>query len=258
MGGGGWGAKKANTNLKLRTSFVCGAGKAKALALHGEPELDYSVQVKNELKKTGTRSVSRQRVLRDKVHCLLWVRSGGLRGRRWNMGVWDPPFGAGRLGPWVSGTSCLETMGVRDQLFGIWERVLRTSWLGPPFGTMGVWDHGCGVFGTSCLGPWEFWTGCLGLCLGPLFGATGVLDHGCLGFGTMGVWDQLGPLCWDYGCLGPAVWDHRLGPCLGPPFGTMCAWDHCLGMGVLAHRCLKPAPWALKKCAQISKYAPLI
>ena len=43
-----------------------------------------------------------------------------------------------------------------------------------------------------------------------------------------------------FGIMG--VWDHRLGPL----FGTIGVWDHCLGMGVLDHRCLKPASWALK------------
>ena len=116
------------------------------------------------------------------------------------MGVWDPPFGAGRLGSWVSGTSCL----------GPW--MFGTSCLGPP----------CLGFGTGCWGPvgwdhnlgpwvWGLWDQLFGTMrvldrlFGIVFGTTGVLDHGCLGFGTMGAWDQLGPLCWDYWCLAPWV-----------------------------------------------------
>ena len=145
------------------------------------------------------------------------------------MGVWDPPFGAGRLGSWVSGTSCLGPW-VRDQLFGttvfgIWGRVLGTSWLGQPFGTMGV----------GCLGPivWDHES------FGPAVWDC-VWDHRCFGPWVFGVW--------GHGCLGP-TWTTVLGLWV---FGTMGVWDHCLGMGVLDHRCLKPAAWALKKCAQIS------
>ena len=150
------------------------------------------------------------------------------------------------LGPCVFGTM------VWDQRLGLW-----------------VFDHRLGPCGCcGCLGLWVFGTHRSG---------PGVWDHGCLG-----------PAVWDHGCSGPAVWDHRvwdLGPGVGDQlagntiwdhgwgvwdqlFGTMRVldrlfgivfgtttmgvWDHCLGMGVLDHRCLKPAPWALNRCAQIS------
>ena len=67
------------------------------------------------------------------------------------------------------GTSCL---GLRP-VFG-------TSCLGPPFGTMGVWD--------------------------PPFGTIGVWDHrlGLCVFGTMCVWDHV--------CLAPTIWDFQNPP----------------------------------------------
>ena len=78
-----------------------------------------------------------------------------------------------------------------------------TSCLGPPFGTMGVWDHVClaptiwhhgQLCGTSCLtmGVWDRdWD--------EVFGPP---------FGTMGVWDQL------FGYHRLARWHH-----LDPSFG---------------------------------------
>ena len=163
----------------------------------------------------------------------------------WDLGVWDPPFGAGRLGPWVS--ELFGTLGPR-----VWDH---------GFGTL-IWDYGR-VFGDHCLGR------VLGThhytCLGPaawdqLFGIMGVWD------GTT-VWDQ-----WVFGsnhrvghgtscCLGPwvpgtTVWDHTVGThhfCLGswgvwdPQFGTMCVWDHGLGPCMFGtsvyfvwHACLGP------------------
>ena len=41
------------------------------------------------------------------------------------------------------------------------------------------------------------------------------------------VWDHV----WD-----DTVWDHRLGPCLGPSFGTMGVWDPPFPFGTM--RCL--------------------
>ena len=101
------------------------------------------------------------------------------------LAVWDRPFGAGRLGPRVSGT---------------------TSCLGP-------WVFGTSGHGTSCLGfPWDQLFG-----LGAMhvwdeqfgFGTMVVWDHGCPGppFGTMGVWDP------QFGTM--RVWDHGLGPSFG-------------------------------------------
>ena len=153
------------------------------------------------------------------------------------MGVGGPPFGAGRLGPglgawdpppYVFGTSCVGP--------AVWE---------PPFGSMGptIWFgpyrlHHClepCTPGTTCLGPWVVVS----------FGTT-VWDHGCLG---PTIWDHaclewvFGTTVWDY-----TVWDHRLGPCLGPwVFGThRFVWDHrvwdheCLGPTIWDHACLGP------------------
>ena len=147
--------------------------------------------------------------------------------------------------------------------------------MGPPFGSMGVWDQlSAGpVFETSCLGPlfgtmgvWDLPFGTMGVWdhrLGPcVFGTMFFWDHVCVGthnlgpwtavwdqlFGTMGVWDRdwdeaFGTTVWDHGCLGPAVWL--------PPFGTMAPFGtfgtmgrlmrvHCL---VWDHGCLGPTLW---------------
>ena len=138
----------------------------------------------------------------------------GLFGTMEKTGVWD--HGPRPLFDPAFGTSCVGPFGTTVWDHSVWD-------LGPGVGEQlagtTIWDYGCGVFGTSCLGPWEFWTGCLGLCLGPPFRATGVLDHGCLG------------------CLGP-TWTIVLGlwvfgtSRLGPPFGTM--------LGTTDHGCLGP------------------
>ena len=137
------------------------------------------------------------------------------------MGVWDQLFG---------------TMGVRDQLFGttvyqlfgIWDRVLGTSWLGPPFGIMHVWDHHLGPW---VWGVWDQLFGTMGVLdrlFGIVFGTT-VWGHRCFGPWVFGVW--------DHGCLGPTwttvlgLWVFGTGR-LGPPFGTTVwdhVWDHRLG-----------------------------
>ena len=112
----------------------------------------------------------------------------------WTMGVWG-------LGPWVFGTNLDHCVGI----MGVWDQPSGTVW---DHEFMGVWDRE-----TSCLGQ-AFGTSCLGESLRPA-----VWDHWV--FGTMGVCDQLGTT---------AVWDHRLGPCLGPPFGTMGVFGHgCFG-----------------------------
>ena len=137
--------------------------------------------------------------------------------------LWDHGCLGPRIWDHAFGTSCVDqlfgTMGVPDHR--VWD-------LGPGVGDQlagtTVCDNGCGLFGTSCLGPWELWTvwdcvwdhrlepqvfwtmGVWGL--GPwVFGTN--LDH-CVGI--MGVWDQLSETTvWD------RVWDH-----LGPLFGHGC------------------------------------
>ena len=164
----------------------------------------------------------------------------GCWGGRW---VWGAPFAGGRsmcpgpvwdhtawdhrLGPCMFGTTCL-----RPCMF-VWDQ----GCLGPVFGTMQVF--GRSMIGAHRLGPGVWNHG----FLGPLPWVLGTHHHTCLGpaawdqlFGTMGVWDH---------CLGL----YRLGPCLGPPFGTI-VWDHgCLGptvsfgTTVWDHGCLGPKIW---------------
>ena len=166
----------------------------------------------------------------------------------WTMGpavVWDH-----RLARYVFGTHRFRYHGL-----------LGAHNLGPcVFGTM-VWDHGCSGHAIwvwdQNLGPLFGTMQVLAHCLGPgvwdHVSAT-VGDHGRLGRTTIRVWDRkqfgdhgLGPdlsgdpaFVWDYGCLGPAVWDQLSGTsCWDPPpyvFGTSCVgpfktivWDHRFG-----------------------------
>ena len=181
--------------------------------------------------------------------------------------VWDNRLGPWFLGPTVSGWAVWDpqfgTMRVWDHGSSgpaVWDHTVSHLWddrclfrWGLPFG-----DHGC--LGPHNLGPCLFGT----IIFGPLFGTMRVLpctvwDHGCLERTTIRVWDlfgghRLGPwgtVCvwfsgyrlgpstclgppsfgttvWDYGCLGPTLWDHA-------SFGTMGVWDHCLD-----HACLGP------------------
>ena len=127
------------------------------------------------------------------------------------MRVWDQLRGTSCLAPWLFGFIPFGTIVWGPCLGPLFRNIVWEFRLGPPFGTMGVWDtmrvwdHGLGPW----FGTWVFGT----TVWGRAFGTMGVWDQL---FGTMGVRDQLfGTIpfgnhlfetmgdCFVYHCLGP-------------------------------------------------------